>query len=118
MAVAYGAAVHPRLPWHAHRFPRRTTRMIDTALIEELPRFERMTTMTDKRRENRKQITSRLRSSWCAKQPFSRKQALTARSTHLKFGRAEFLRIYKCPKKACGAWHLTHKPERRSFPQR
>jgi len=81
------------------------------AVEEDAPLSERISTMTNQRRENKKTIAARLRKGRCAKRAFSRKQALTARASSLNTGKAAFLRIYKCPR--CGWWHLTHKPDRR-----
>ena len=86
--------------------------MNQLAILEEAPLFEPINTMMDKRRENRKAIASRLRKGRCAKQAFSRKQALSACSYHLSQGHASYLRPYRCPK--CPYWHMTHKPDRRA----
>lgn len=85
---------------------------VDIDTIAEMPLVEPINTMTDKRRENRKHIGARLRKSPCAKLPYSKKQAITAASYHMSRG-VPYIGTYKCPKRACGHWHLTHKKPRR-----
>jgi hypothetical protein len=84
--------------------------MNDLVGFEEAPRVERINTMTDQRRENRKAVAFRLRKGKCAKVPFTRKQGLTKSATLMRQG-VPYLNIYKCNK--CDHWHLTHKPDRR-----
>lgn len=83
--------------------------MNDLIALEEAPRFERIHTMQDQRRENRKVIAHHMRKGRCAKHAYSRKQGLTQATTLMKQG-VPFLRIYKCTK--CDFWHLTHKHDR------
>jgi len=81
------------------------------SIDDEVPLFEPIRTNTDQRREVKKLIAARLRKGHCAKNPYSRKQALTARAFHLSRGEAQFLKIYRCPR--CPFWHLSHKRDRR-----
>lgn len=84
--------------------------MNDLTIIEEAPLFEPINTMTDKRRENRKAISSRLRKGLCAKNPWTRKQALTAAAFHAQ-RQGRQIWTYRCPR--CSYFHLTHKRPRR-----
>ena len=68
--------------------------MNDLDFVDEEPRYERIHTRTDERRENRKAIAARLRKVRCAKHPFSRKQALSSIAAHRRFKGVTFLRTY------------------------
>ena len=80
--------------------------MIDLTELEDAPHSEPIHTMMDQRRESQKAVGSRLRKGGCAKNPWSRKQALTAAAYHTK-QTGKPIRTYKCPE--CGFFHLTSK---------
>jgi hypothetical protein len=57
---------------------------------DDSPIVQKIHTMTDERRENRKRVTASLRKSMCAKAAVSSKQGLTQKNSLLKRGIASY----------------------------
>jgi hypothetical protein len=74
-------------------------------MYEDAPTIERIPRKVDGKRESHKKASANIRKSGCYKGAYTRKQALTQKSTVLKQGYASYLEIYKC--KICRYWHLT-----------
>ena len=72
---------------------------------EDAPIIEKIYSKIENKRDGRKKDTARIRKSLCHKAAYSRKQALTQKSTLIKQGYASYLEIYKC--RHCRYWHLT-----------